>query len=75
MLPLSIRGGHQGIVAFDNRGDRLTSGKVRPTGFIPLRGAFAGPTVETPIGSGTDAFVAGDLIDMDTDTIYELLTG
>jgi len=45
VLPLSIRGGKQGIVSFDNEGDRLTSGKIRPTGFILLRGAFAGPTI------------------------------
>jgi protein-L-isoaspartate(D-aspartate) O-methyltransferase len=75
VLPLSIRGGHQGIVAFDNRGDRLNSGKIRPTGYIPLRGAFAGPTAETPIGSGSDAYVVGDRIDMDAETIYEMLTG
>ena len=75
VLPLSIGGGHQGIVAFDNQGDRLTSGKIRPTGFIPLRGAFTGPTTERPIGSGTEAYVVGDRIDMDAETIYELLTG
>ena len=75
VLPLSIRGGHQGIVAFHNRSDRLTSGKIRPTGFIPLRGAFAGPTVEEPVGSGSDAVVVGDRIDMNAETIYELLTG
>jgi protein-L-isoaspartate(D-aspartate) O-methyltransferase len=75
VLPLSIRGGHQGIVAFDNRGDRLNSGRIRPTGYIPLRGAFAGPTEERTIGSGSDAFVVGDRIDMDAETIYELITG
>ncbi len=75
LLPLSIRGGLQGIVAFDNRGDRLTSGKIRPTGFIPLRGAFAGPTVERPIGPGSDTYVVGDQIDLDAETIYEMLTG
>jgi len=75
VLPLSIRGGKQGIVSFDNEGDRLTSGKIRPTGFISLRGAFAGPTIKMPIGSGTEASVGGDQIDMDAETIYELLTG
>jgi protein-L-isoaspartate(D-aspartate) O-methyltransferase len=75
VLPLSIRGAHQGIMAFDNRDDRLTSGKIRPTGFIPLRGAFAGPTVEVPIGPQRDAAVNGDQIDLDAETIYKMLTG
>jgi protein-L-isoaspartate(D-aspartate) O-methyltransferase len=75
LLPLSIRGDHQVIVAFDNQGDHLTSGNVRPTGFIILRGAFAGPTVEVPTGQRGDAVVIGDQIDLDGETIYELLTG
>ena len=75
LLPLSIRGGHQCVVAFDNQGDHLTSGNVRPTGFISLRGAFAGPTVEMPIGPRGNAAIIGDQIDLDAETIYELLTG
>ena len=75
LLPLSIRGDHQGVVAFDNQGDHLTSGNVRPTGFIFLRGAFAGPTVELPIGPQKDAVIIGDQIDLDAESIYELLTG
>ena len=75
LLSLSIRGDHQGIVAFDNQGDHLTSGNVRPTGFIFLRGASAGPTIEMPIGPRRDAVIIGDQIDLDADTVYELLTG
>lgn len=62
-------------MALDNRGDGLISGKIRPTGFIPLRGAFAGPTVEVPIGRRRDASVIGEQIDLDAETIYEMLTG
>ncbi len=75
LLPLSIRGGHQCLVAFDNQGDHLTSGNLRATGFISLRGAFAGPTVEVPTGPRGDAVIIGDQIDLEAEMIYELLTG
>ena len=75
LLPLSIRGAHQGIVAFENQGDHLTSGNVRPTGFISLRGAFASPTVEVPTGPRGDTVIVGDQIDLDAERIYELLSG
>ena len=75
LLPLSIRGDHQVVVAFDNQGDHLTSGNLRQTGFISLRGAFAGPTINVPTGPRKDMVIIGDQIDLDPETIYELLTG
>jgi protein-L-isoaspartate(D-aspartate) O-methyltransferase len=52
VLPLALGGpGLQRAIAFDRMADHLASADVRPCGFMPLRGAFAGPAQAVPLGS------------------------
>jgi protein-L-isoaspartate(D-aspartate) O-methyltransferase len=52
VLPLALGGpGLQRTIAFDRMVDHLESSAVRPCGFIPLRGAFAGPVQAVPLGA------------------------
>ena len=59
VLPLSLR--HvQKAVAFERREDHLVSEAVADCGFMPLRGAFAGPERVIPLGQAPAPFVALD---------------
>jgi len=55
VLPLSLRG-MQRSVAFIRDGEHLTSHSIRNCGFMPLRGALAGPDGSQPLGR-TGTFV------------------
>jgi Protein-L-isoaspartate(D-aspartate) O-methyltransferase (PCMT) len=51
VIPLALRGPEiQRAIAFDRMDDHLVSESVRPCGFMLLRGAFAGPTQQVPLG-------------------------
>ena len=50
VLPLWLRPGTQVVVAFERRGDRLTSRTVDPCGFMRLRGPHAGPEEYVHVG-------------------------
>jgi protein-L-isoaspartate(D-aspartate) O-methyltransferase len=51
VLPLALRGAEtQRSIAFDRVDDHLVSNSVRPCGFMLLRGAFAGPIQQVPLG-------------------------
>ncbi|MGB8644607.1 MAG: methyltransferase domain-containing protein [Anaerolineae bacterium] len=49
VLPLSLRT-LQFSTEFEKRGERLVSTSIRQCGFMPLRGAFAGPMATVQIG-------------------------
>ena len=55
VLPLKIADGPQNAIAFDKNAPGsqplLISQSVQECGFMPLRGAFAGPEVFTPLGT------------------------
>ena len=51
VLPLALRGPEtQRAIAFDRLDDHLVSASIRPCGFMLLRGAFAGPIQQVPLG-------------------------
>lgn len=56
VLPLSLRG-VQLSVAFEALGDHLVSRSVVGCGFMPLRGALAGPDQASPLGDQPGLFV------------------
>ena len=59
LLPLSLRG-VQRSVAFEPAGDHLASVSVLPCGFMPLRGAMAGPETSRPLGPEPGLFLELD---------------
>jgi len=53
VLPLALRGPElQRTIAFDRVENHLVSVSAQPCGFIPLRGAFAGPIQQASLGQG-----------------------
>jgi protein-L-isoaspartate(D-aspartate) O-methyltransferase len=77
VLPLTLSGSTQKIVAFKHAGDHLTSVSVRDSTFMPLRGIFAAPEAIT-LGLGAEpglTLVLDGLAPVDSDTIYKLLIG
>ena len=59
VLPLSLRQAQQSV-AFERHHDHLESVSVADCGFMPLRGAFAGPQRVLPLGQPPGPFVAVD---------------
>jgi len=59
VLPLSLRQVQQSV-AFERHQDHLESVAVADCGFMPLRGAFAGPQRVVPLGQPPGPFVAVD---------------
>lgn len=59
VLPLSLRQVQQSV-AFQRHHDHLESVAVADCGFMPLRGAFAGPQRVVPLGRPPGPFVAVD---------------
>jgi len=59
VLPLSLRQVQQSV-AFERHHDHLESVAVADCGFMPLRGAFAGPQRVVPLGQSPGPFVAVD---------------
>ena len=59
VLPLSLRQ-HQQSVAFARLEDHLESVSVVDCGFMPLRGAFAGPERIVPLGPAPGPFLLAD---------------
>ena len=59
VLPLSLRQAQQSV-AFVRRDDHLESASVVDCGFMPLRGAFAGPERVIPLGSTPGPFLLAD---------------
>jgi protein-L-isoaspartate(D-aspartate) O-methyltransferase len=75
VLPLSIRGPERSV-AFEHAEGYLTSVSVEPCGFMPLRGAFAGPRGRVQLGPDPSLYlVAEDPERVDAEATYELLTG
>ena len=78
VLPLKIANGAQNSIVFDkiapDRQPILISQAVQECGFMPLRGAFAGPEVFTPLGtqSGLTLISPGE-VPAASDRIYEWL--
>src|SRR5262249_11277589 len=83
VAPLSILpGGRQTSGCFELKGERLTSVSLIICGFMPLRGAFAGPPAaedrEIPLGPDPGLLLhlqADDPRAVDAEEIYKLLTG
>ncbi len=50
LLPLALRATMQQLVAFERADTHLVSISVRAGGFMPLRGAGAGPQIQMPLG-------------------------
>src|SRR5260370_10612778 len=59
VVPLSLRQVQQSV-AFERHQDHLESVAVADCGFMPLRGAFAGPQRVVPLGQPPGPFVAVD---------------
>jgi protein-L-isoaspartate(D-aspartate) O-methyltransferase len=59
VLPLSLRQVQQSV-AFERHQDHLESVAIANCGFMPLRGAFAGPQRVVPLGQSPGPFVAVD---------------
>ena len=59
VLPLSLRQVQQSV-AFERQHDHLESVAVADCGFMPLRGAFAGPRRVVPLGQSPGPFIAVD---------------
>ena len=59
VLPLSLRQVQQSV-AFERQHDHLESVAVADCGFMPLRGAFAGPQRVVPLGQSPGPFIAVD---------------
>ncbi len=76
VLPLSLQGNVQKLVAFEHAGDHLISRSVRSGGFMKLRGAFAAPETHLPLGSVPGLFLGlSTPRSVDADAIYALLLG
>lgn len=73
VLPLSLRG-VQLSVAFEALGDHLVSVSIFGCGFMPLRGAIAGPDLDRPLGDRPGTFVRlDDDRPLDTTALYAAL--
>lgn len=73
VLPLSLRG-VQLSVAFEAVGDHLVSVSIVGCGFMPLRGAMAGPDMDRPLGERPGTFVRlDDDRPLNTDALYAAL--
>jgi protein-L-isoaspartate(D-aspartate) O-methyltransferase len=59
VLPLSLRQVQQSV-AFERHQDHLESVAVADCGFMPLRGAFAGPQRVVPLGPSPGPFIGVD---------------
>ena len=59
VLPLSLHQVQQSV-AFERHHDHLESVSVADCGFMPLRGAFAGPERVIPLGEPTAPFLVAD---------------
>jgi protein-L-isoaspartate(D-aspartate) O-methyltransferase len=59
VLPLSLRQVQQSV-AFERHQDHLESVSVADCGFMPLRGAFAGPERVVPLGESPGPFLVAD---------------
>jgi protein-L-isoaspartate(D-aspartate) O-methyltransferase len=76
VLPLIIRGNVQESVAFEHAGGHLASVSVHACGFMPLRGALAGPRTTVPLGPVPGLSITiDDPGVVDAATVYALLTG
>ena len=75
LLPLSIKGGIQKSIAFEEIDGHLESASVKGCGFMYLRGEFAHERW-TPIGPEPVLVIAvHDAVEFDAETVYRLLTG
>ena len=75
VLPLSLRQVQQSV-AFDRHEDHLESASVVDCGFMPLRGAFAGPERVIPLGQASGPFLLADTDrPIDTVALSEALIG
>lgn len=76
VLPLSLQGNVQKLVAFEREADHLISVSVRGGSFMPLRGTFASPETPLPLGSVPGLFLGLRAPrSVDAGAIYALLTG
>lgn len=75
VLPLALSGPEtQRAIAFDRMADHLESSSVRPCGFMPLRGPFAGPIQQTALASAPGVRLAHDQAGpLDIDAVAEWL--
>jgi len=75
VLPLALHGPElQRAIAFDRLDDHLASSSVKPCGFMPLRGGFAGPTQQVPLGTqGELRLVYAHATSVDADAVYRWL--
>lgn len=75
LLPLSIRG-PQLSIAFEQVADHLSSISIKPCGFMPLRGAFAGPQQSVPLGLEPGLTITVENTDLvEAEAIYSSLIG
>ena len=76
VMPLEVRGGVQKSVAFDKTGDHLESVSVKGCGFMTLRGSFAKPQDDIPLGPEAGLSVSVDtIVSIDADAVYGQLSG
>ncbi|MCG8347179.1 MAG: methyltransferase, FxLD system [Chloroflexales bacterium] len=75
LLPLSLNG-PQKAVLFERSGNHLTSVSIVECGFVRLRGAFAGPEMDVPLGPEQGIHLRIEQPPpADAATIYTWLTG
>lgn len=76
LAPLALHGTVQKLVAFERVGDHLASVSVRDGGFMPLRGACAGPRIDVALGPEPGLVLGlGRPRGVDATAIYNALTG
>jgi protein-L-isoaspartate(D-aspartate) O-methyltransferase len=76
LLPLALQGTVQKLVAFERADDHLVSVSVRDGAFMPLRGAWAGPDTQLPLGPERGlALGLGRPRAVDAAAMYALLGG
>jgi protein-L-isoaspartate(D-aspartate) O-methyltransferase len=75
VIPLSLNGPQQSV-AFIRSGRQLQSVSLHGCGFIPLRGAFAGPEASVPLAAQPGLEISHDgRRPLDATTIYQWLAG
>jgi len=76
VLPLSLEGNVQKLVAFERSGDHLASVSLHDGGFMKLRGSLAGPETQRALGPTPGLLLRPTSPRaLDADALYALLTG